>query len=236
MKMALTRTSLFGWLAVGMAQILFGSNYWGIREFLPADAPLWGSVLRAFPAGVVLLLIARRLPTGAWWWKSAVLGSLNMGLFFLLLYITAQRLPSQSGQLRPKPRLGRLALHYPARHLITDAGQPCRHQPRRLCRLGRRRRLALEAHLRRNRTDHPARHRRRTGRPGKPPGRQPPHHRRTRQRAGHREPDRPGSHPPQPQHPAHPHQPPRPARAHHRHKDLVLRPYQPLFFNRRTSQ
>jgi len=40
------------------------------------------------------LLMARCLPSGAWWWRSLVLGSLNMGLFFLLLYIAAQRLPS----------------------------------------------------------------------------------------------------------------------------------------------
>jgi len=73
---------------------LFGTNYWVMREFFPADTPLWGSVLRALPAGLALLLVARRLPTGAWWWRAAVLGSLNMGLFFLLLYIAAQRLPS----------------------------------------------------------------------------------------------------------------------------------------------
>ncbi|WP_201765893.1 DMT family transporter [Dickeya dadantii] len=41
-----------------------------------------------------MLLIVRRLPSGKWWWRSAVLGSLSMGLFFLLLYIAAQRLPS----------------------------------------------------------------------------------------------------------------------------------------------
>jgi len=85
---------MFGWLVAATAWILFGSNYWVMREFLPADVPLWGSTLRALPAGVALLLIARRLPKGAWWWRSSVLGSLNMGLFFLLLYIAAQRLPS----------------------------------------------------------------------------------------------------------------------------------------------
>jgi len=94
MKPILNNTHLLGWLAATTAWILFGTNYWVMREFLPADAPLWGAALRALPAGVVLLLLARRFPTGAWWWRSAVLGSLNMGLFFLLLYIVAQRLPS----------------------------------------------------------------------------------------------------------------------------------------------
>ncbi|MCI4231930.1 DMT family transporter [Dickeya dianthicola] len=45
-------------------------------------------------AALVLLLIVRRLPSGKWWWRSAILGSLSMGLFFLLLYIATQRLPS----------------------------------------------------------------------------------------------------------------------------------------------
>jgi probable blue pigment (indigoidine) exporter len=42
----------------------------------------------------VLLLVVRRLPRGAWWWRSVVLGTLNMGLFFCLVYIAAQLLPS----------------------------------------------------------------------------------------------------------------------------------------------
>jgi probable blue pigment (indigoidine) exporter len=58
------------------------------------DSPLWGSAIRALPAGVVLMLIARRLPRGAWWWRAIVLGTLNMGLFFCLVYISAQMLPS----------------------------------------------------------------------------------------------------------------------------------------------
>jgi len=94
MNIAFNNTRLLGWLAATAAWVLFGTNYWVMREFLPFDTPLWGSTLRALPAGIALLLLARRLPTGAWWWKAAVLGSLNMGLFFLLLYIAAQRLPS----------------------------------------------------------------------------------------------------------------------------------------------
>jgi len=51
--------------------MLFGSSYWVTQRFLPADTPLRGADLRALPAGVVLLLIARHLPTGAWWWRAA---------------------------------------------------------------------------------------------------------------------------------------------------------------------
>ncbi|MEU4836053.1 EamA family transporter [Streptosporangium sp. NPDC023615] len=34
-----------------------------------------------------------RFPGGAWWWRSAVLGTLNIGLFFALLFVAAYRLP-----------------------------------------------------------------------------------------------------------------------------------------------
>lgn len=81
-------------LLVAVAPIAFGSTYWVTREFLPTDSPLWGSAIRALPAGIVLMLIARRLPHGAWWWRALVLGTLNMGLFFCLVYISAQALPS----------------------------------------------------------------------------------------------------------------------------------------------
>ncbi|MDH0117801.1 EamA family transporter [Rhizobium pusense] len=83
-----------GWLAAAIASMLFGSTYLVTSRYLPADLPLWGAALRALPAGIALLIVARRLPKGAWWWKAAILGSLNMGGFFLLLYIAAQRLPS----------------------------------------------------------------------------------------------------------------------------------------------
>ncbi|MFE0512983.1 EamA family transporter, partial [Streptomyces sp. NPDC058964] len=36
---------------------------------------------------------ARVLPRGAWWWKAAVLGALNIGAFFPLLFLSAYRLP-----------------------------------------------------------------------------------------------------------------------------------------------
>lgn len=81
-------------LIVAVAPVAFGSTYWVTREFLPLDSPLWGSAIRALPAGIVLLLVARQLPRGAWWWRAAILGTLNMGLFFCLVYIAAQMLPS----------------------------------------------------------------------------------------------------------------------------------------------
>lgn len=81
-------------LVTAIAPIAWGSTYYVTRHLLPADAPLWGGALRALPAGVILLLLARRLPHGAWWWRSLVLGALNVGGFFVLVYIAGQRLPS----------------------------------------------------------------------------------------------------------------------------------------------
>lgn len=51
------------------------------------------AALRASPAGLVLLIAFRRLPVDAWWWRAFVLGTLNPGLFFALLFVAAYRLP-----------------------------------------------------------------------------------------------------------------------------------------------
>lgn len=81
-------------LVTAIAPIAWGSTYVVTRQLLPADAPLWGGVLRALPAGLLVLLLARKLPHGSWWWRSVVLGILNVGGFFVLVYIAGQRLPS----------------------------------------------------------------------------------------------------------------------------------------------
>ncbi|MEU8761029.1 EamA family transporter [Streptomyces sp. NPDC048659] len=76
-----------------LAPISWGSTYFVTTEFLPPDRPLLTGLLRALPAGLVLLALTRKLPQGAWWWKSAVLGALNIGAFFPLLFLAAYRLP-----------------------------------------------------------------------------------------------------------------------------------------------
>ena len=60
---------------------------------LPDGRPLLAGALRALPAGLLLLAVTRRLPRGSWWWRSAVLGTLNIGAFFALLFVSAYRLP-----------------------------------------------------------------------------------------------------------------------------------------------
>ncbi|MEV4949293.1 EamA family transporter [Streptomyces sp. NPDC053755] len=76
-----------------LAPISWGSTYVVTTEFLPADRPLFTGLMRALPAGLLLLALTRKLPQGAWWWKSAVLGGLNIGAFFPLLFLAAYRLP-----------------------------------------------------------------------------------------------------------------------------------------------
>lgn len=77
-----------------VAPVAWGSTYVVTRGALPADAPVWGAAFRALPAGLLLLLLVRRLPAGAWWWRSVVLGALNVGGLFVLVYVAAVRLPS----------------------------------------------------------------------------------------------------------------------------------------------
>ncbi|TDV42240.1 putative blue pigment (indigoidine) exporter [Actinophytocola oryzae] len=77
-----------------VAPVAWGSNYYVTHEFLPAGHPLYGALFRALPAGLLLLAVHRRLPTGAWWWRSLVLGTLDVGAFFVLIYVAAQLLPT----------------------------------------------------------------------------------------------------------------------------------------------
>ncbi len=76
-----------------LAPISWGTTYAVATEFLPPDRPLFTGLMRALPAGLVLLALARVLPRGAWWWKATVLGALNIGAFFPLLFLSAYRLP-----------------------------------------------------------------------------------------------------------------------------------------------
>jgi len=85
--------------ATAVAPILWGTTYVVTTEFLPPGRPLLVGAVRALPAGIVLCAVVAALagrlalPRGAWWWRSAVLGALNIGLFFPLLFLSAYRLP-----------------------------------------------------------------------------------------------------------------------------------------------
>lgn len=85
--------------ATAVAPMLWGTTYVVTTEFLPPGRPLLVGAVRALPAGIVLCAVVAALagrlalPRGAWWWRSAVLGALNIGLFFPLLFLSAYRLP-----------------------------------------------------------------------------------------------------------------------------------------------
>lgn len=84
------------WATTGLtalAPATWGTTYLVTTQWLPPDRPLLSGVLRALPAGLIALAIGRRLPHGVWWWRAVVLGTLNIGAFFVLLFIAAYRLP-----------------------------------------------------------------------------------------------------------------------------------------------
>ena len=77
----------------GLAPAIWGSTYIVTTQWLPPGYPLTVSLLRALPAGIILLLVVRRLPQARWLPKLFVLGFLNFTLFWTLLFVAAYRLP-----------------------------------------------------------------------------------------------------------------------------------------------
>jgi probable blue pigment (indigoidine) exporter len=76
-----------------IAPAVWGTTYVVTTELLPAGHPMFAGLMRALPAGLLALLLVRTLPRGDWWWKIAVLGTLNIGIFFPFLFLAAERLP-----------------------------------------------------------------------------------------------------------------------------------------------
>src|SRR5690554_184937 len=79
--------------ATSIAPLLWGTTYLTTTELLPPDRPLLAAVIRALPAGLLMIAFTRTLPHGHWWWRSLVLGTLNFAAFFSLLFVSAYRLP-----------------------------------------------------------------------------------------------------------------------------------------------
>ena len=80
-------------LSTAFAPAAWGTTYLVTTQMLPADRPWLAAGARALPAGLLVLVLVRRLPRGMWWWRSFVLGMLNIGLFFPLIFAGAYRLP-----------------------------------------------------------------------------------------------------------------------------------------------
>lgn len=88
--------STFSWrdtLLTALAPAIWGSTYIVTSEILPPDRPFTAALLRALPAGLLLVLLTRRLPLRQDWLRLLILGALNIGVFQALLFVAAYRLP-----------------------------------------------------------------------------------------------------------------------------------------------
>ncbi|SCB57852.1 probable blue pigment (indigoidine) exporter [Rhizobium aethiopicum] len=115
-------------LTTAIAPAIWGSTYFVTTSFLPQGYPLTVALLRALPAGVLLLLIVRKLPTGVWWGRAFILGALNFSFFWAMLFVSAYRLPggvaATVGAVQPLIviALSRLFLGKPIQPLAVLAG------------------------------------------------------------------------------------------------------------------
>ena len=76
-----------------LAPIIWGSSYIVTTEMLPDGFPLTVALLRALPAGLILLLVVRQLPPAGWRTRVFILGALNFAVFWSMLFVAAYRLP-----------------------------------------------------------------------------------------------------------------------------------------------
>ncbi|MDK1376883.1 MULTISPECIES: EamA family transporter [unclassified Sinorhizobium] len=111
-----------------VAPAIWGSTYLVTTEFLPPGYPLTVAMLRALPAGLLLLLLVRQMPKGIWWLRSFLLGALNFSFFWAMLFVSAYRLPggvaATVGAIQPLIVivLSRIVLGSPIRALSVGAG------------------------------------------------------------------------------------------------------------------
>lgn len=80
--------------AAALAPVLWGTTYWTTSELLPPDRPMSSALVRALPAGLLLLLLSHELPRRQDWGRLLVLSALNIGGFFALLFYAAYTLPA----------------------------------------------------------------------------------------------------------------------------------------------
>lgn len=80
-------------LIASVTPVMWATTYPAV-EWLPPDRPLFTSLVRALPAGLLILAWRRQLPSGQWWWRAGLLGLCSIGLFFPLLFLGAYLLPA----------------------------------------------------------------------------------------------------------------------------------------------
>lgn len=64
-------------LFTAIAPAIWGSTYIVTTQYLPNFSPMTVAMLRALPAGLLLVMIVRQIPTGIWWMRIFILGALN---------------------------------------------------------------------------------------------------------------------------------------------------------------
>ena len=89
----MSRNTITDRVITALGPMAWGTTYLVTTELLPPGRPIFVALCRALPIGLLILLLTRQLPRGRWWWRAAVLGSLNIGMFFPLLFVAAYRLP-----------------------------------------------------------------------------------------------------------------------------------------------
>jgi len=119
----------FDLFLTALAPIIWGTTYYVTTEMMPQGYPLTLAVLRALPAGLILLLVVRRLPKGRrQWGETFILGGLNFTIFWACLFVAAYRLPggvaATVGAIQPLIviALSKLALDTPVRPIAIIAG------------------------------------------------------------------------------------------------------------------
>lgn len=83
----------FDTIMTALAPAVWGSTYIVTTELLPVGYPMTAAMIRALPAGLLLLALVRTLPRGIWLARSVVLGALNFSIFWWLLFVAAYSLP-----------------------------------------------------------------------------------------------------------------------------------------------
>ena len=91
--LAFRRTQARDLLLTALAPAIWGSSYIVTTQLLPQVPAMTVALLRALPAGLLLLAFARRLPQGVWWLRVFILGALNFSVFWSMLFVSAYRLP-----------------------------------------------------------------------------------------------------------------------------------------------
>ncbi len=115
-------------LLAAAAPVVWGSTYLVTTELLPEGYPLTAAMLRALPAGFLLLALMRTMPRGIWLIRVTILGALNFALFWWLLFVAAYTLPggvaATAGAVQPLIVLGlsRMVLGQHIRLLAVIAG------------------------------------------------------------------------------------------------------------------